>query len=108
MRAARERPAGVPVVATDVGGTADLVENGRTGILVPPDDPGALAAGLEDLLADSRRREEFGAAARKVAEERLSLHTMVEQLVALYEEAATGPKTQSPFRGSRRRGKATI
>ncbi len=100
--------AGVPVVATDVGGTADLVENGRTGILVPPDDPGALAAGLEDLLADSRRREEFGAAARKVAEERLSLHTMVEQLVALYEEAATGPKTQSPFRGSRRRGKATI
>jgi len=79
--------AGVPVVATDVGGTGELVEPGRTGILTPPGDSGALAAGLQDLLASPERRDELGAAGRRVAEERLSLDTMVERLVTLYDEA---------------------
>lgn len=43
---------GVPVVATDVGGVRDLVDDGRTGLLVPPADPDAIASAVERLLAD--------------------------------------------------------
>jgi glycogen(starch) synthase len=43
---------GLPIVATDVGGVSDLVEHEVSGLLVPPDDPGALAAGVLRLLDD--------------------------------------------------------
>ena len=44
--------AGKPVVATAVGGSAELIEHGRTGLLVEPDDPPAMASAIESLLAD--------------------------------------------------------
>ncbi|GAA3396891.1 glycosyltransferase [Cryptosporangium minutisporangium] len=59
-----------PVVASAVGGHLDTVADGRTGRLVPPDDPQALAAAACDLLADSRMRTAFGAAGRRRAESR--------------------------------------
>ena len=43
----------LPVVAADVGGVADAVLSGQTGILVPPDDPHALAVALESLLSNT-------------------------------------------------------
>ena len=46
--------AGKPLVATRVGGLPDLVEDGVSGLLVPPRDPAALAAGISSLLADER------------------------------------------------------
>jgi glycosyltransferase involved in cell wall biosynthesis len=52
---------GTPVVATDVGGLAEVVDDGVTGALVPPGDPAALAAAVLRVL---RRRDELGAAAR--------------------------------------------
>jgi len=55
---------GLPVVASNVCGIPDVVRDGETGLLVQPDDPGALAEGLASLLRDGAARKEFGAAAR--------------------------------------------
>jgi glycosyltransferase involved in cell wall biosynthesis len=78
--------AGVPVVATEAGGVAELVEQGRTGALGAHGDAEALAAALEEVLAEPPRAAEMGAEGRRVAEERLSLERMVESTVALYDE----------------------
>ena len=52
--------AGLPVVATDCGGPRDLVEDGKTGMLVPVKSPEALARALEQMLADSGRPQGDG------------------------------------------------
>jgi glycosyltransferase involved in cell wall biosynthesis len=66
--AAREAMAwGRPVVASAVGGLTDAVEDGVTGLLVPPGDVGALRAALERLLRDAELRSRLGAAAREKA-----------------------------------------
>jgi glycosyltransferase involved in cell wall biosynthesis len=57
--------AGRAVVATRVGGSPELVIDGRTGVLVERGDPGGLAAALISLLLDARRRAELGAAAQR-------------------------------------------
>jgi glycosyltransferase involved in cell wall biosynthesis len=56
--------AGVAVVATDVGGTGEVVLDGHTGALVPPGDPAAFASAVVDLLRDPGRRARFGRHAR--------------------------------------------
>jgi glycosyltransferase involved in cell wall biosynthesis len=56
--------AGLPVVATDVGGIAEAVVDGETGILVPAADPQALAGALEQLVADVELRRRLGAGGR--------------------------------------------
>jgi len=77
---------GLPVVATAVGGTPEAVENGRTGWVVPPRDPGALAARLREISEDSARAERMGAAGRVTAKERFGVDTMVDRLLAIYRE----------------------
>jgi glycosyltransferase involved in cell wall biosynthesis len=59
---------GVPVVATDVRGCRQAVDHGRTGLLVPPRDPSALAAAIERLASDPGERRRLGTAARAKAE----------------------------------------
>jgi glycosyltransferase involved in cell wall biosynthesis len=56
---------GVPVVATDVGGHRDSVAHGTTGRLVPPGDPGAVAAAVRELLAADDVRRRYGTAGRE-------------------------------------------
>jgi glycosyltransferase involved in cell wall biosynthesis len=77
---------GVPVLATDVGGMAEIAQEGETGALVPPGDPAALAGVLERLANSPQRLGELGRAARAVAAERFGLERMVERTAALYEE----------------------
>ena len=60
--------AGLPVVASAVGGMPELVENGRTGILVPPDDPAPLADAIARLAGDAGLRRRMGEAGRARAE----------------------------------------
>lgn len=60
---------GKPVVATDIGGLREVVRDGRTGILVPPGNPDALAAALIRVLQDSALRERMGREARLAAEQ---------------------------------------
>jgi glycosyltransferase involved in cell wall biosynthesis len=55
--------AGCALIGSDVGGIRDIVHPDRTGMLVPPNDPGALADALRTLLRDPERRERLGAAA---------------------------------------------
>jgi glycosyltransferase involved in cell wall biosynthesis len=57
--------AGVPVVATSVGGTPEVITDGETGILVPPGEPAALATGIAELLRDPAMRGRMGAAGRQ-------------------------------------------
>lgn len=87
--AAREAMAhGRPVVATRVGGLVDAVEDGVTGILVPPGDPAALRAAVERLLGDAELRARLGSAARARAGGLFSRRVAAERTVALYGEAA--------------------
>ena len=77
---------GRPLVATDVPGCREVVQDGVNGFLVPPKDPAALAAAIEALLKDPGLRAEFGAASRRLAEERFSDRQVVGRILDLYRE----------------------
>jgi glycosyltransferase involved in cell wall biosynthesis len=77
--------AGLPVVASRVGGVPELVAGGETGMLVPPGDPEALAAALRALLDDAERRRALGAAGRRRAEAHFDLPAFRAAHVELYE-----------------------
>jgi len=77
---------GLPVVATRVGGNPELVEEGRTGFLVPSSDPAALAAALARYAEDPALAAAHGAAGRERALSAFSLDRMVERYTALYDE----------------------
>jgi sugar transferase (PEP-CTERM/EpsH1 system associated) len=88
----------LPVVATDVGGNAELVEPGATGLLVPPSDVDALALGLVELAEDPIRAAAMGRAGRAQAEARFSLEAMVATYQRVYDRclAAAGEATAQP------------
>jgi glycosyltransferase involved in cell wall biosynthesis len=77
---------GRPVVATDIGGNRELVRHGETGLLVPPRDPGALAAAVLTLLYDGALASRLTDSARERFRAGFSVSTMVQQYEQLYEE----------------------
>lgn len=77
---------GVAPVATRVGGTPEVVTDGRDGVLVPPDDPDALASALIELLTDEERRASLGARAARTAED-FDIRTMVRATEAVWTAA---------------------
>ena len=79
---------GVPSVATWVGGVPEVVREGRTGLLVPPRNPQALAEAVNELLSDEDRRREIGAAGQQWAAEQFDITRTVRQIEAEYERAA--------------------
>ena len=89
--------AGLPVVATRVGGIPDVVADGREGLLVPPRDPKALAAAIDTLLATPSRRVAMSAAARKRIAERFSVEAVVPRIESLWAQyAAHAKRTSAP------------
>jgi glycosyltransferase involved in cell wall biosynthesis len=76
--------AGLPVVASDVGGVHELVADGVTGTLVPAGEAAALAAALEPLLADDGLRARMGGAGRAAVEERFTVARVRDEHLALY------------------------
>jgi glycosyltransferase involved in cell wall biosynthesis len=78
---------GRPVVASAVGGLVDAVEDGVTGLLVPPRDPAALRSALERLLGDPELRDRLGRAGREKAERELSWEASTEATIAVYRAA---------------------
>jgi glycosyltransferase involved in cell wall biosynthesis len=80
---------GLPLVATRVGGIPELVEEGETGLLVAPRDPGALGAAIASLVEAPERRREMGRRARARAVSRFAWSAIAADTAALYRE--TGP-----------------
>ena len=80
---------GRPVIASRVGGLPDLVEDGVTGLLVPPGDPKALADALEALLRDPSKAEAMGAAGRERWSAEFSLPPFYEATMKVYEQATS-------------------
>src|SRR3989441_10078267 len=78
--------AGLPVVASAVGGIVDVVADGKTGLLIPPGKPLALAAGLEQLISDSSLRARMAEEARRRASG-YSWDLIVPRIVEVYREA---------------------
>jgi len=83
--------AGLPVVATDASSLPELVDAGRTGVLFPPEDAGALAEAVAAYLADPELRARHGAAGREKAEREFSLERRLEEL----EEILTSARAAS-------------
>jgi glycosyltransferase involved in cell wall biosynthesis len=79
--------AGAPIVGTPNGGMNELLDGGRAGRLVPPDDPVALADALVDLLTHPDRRAALGAAARARVTDRYDRERIVDETEAFYREA---------------------
>jgi glycosyltransferase involved in cell wall biosynthesis len=77
--------AAVPVVATAVGGTPEVIDEGKTGFLVPAGDAAALANRIGELLDDEPRRRAMGAAGRRHVAEHFSFATQAGQYLALFE-----------------------
>ena len=77
--------AGVPVVATRVGSLPEVIDSGRTGVLIEPGDPRALAAAIADMVDDPVRSREMAEAARGVVQSRFSVEPMVDKYAALFQ-----------------------
>lgn len=78
---------GRPVVGSAIGGLRDIVQDGVTGLLVPPADPVRLAEALAGLSADHARMARFGAAARARVRTHFSAEAVLPQLESIYREA---------------------
>jgi glycogen(starch) synthase len=77
---------GKAVVASDAGGMSEIITSGLSGILVPPEQPEALAEALVGLLKDKQQRQELGQNARAYVEENLSCARIAEETVNLYQQ----------------------
>jgi glycosyltransferase involved in cell wall biosynthesis len=77
--------AGRPVIATNIGGPLEMIENYKTGILIQPNDPEVLADKICELLSDKNLRLSLGEHANKVAFERYDIENHVRQIEEIYE-----------------------
>jgi glycosyltransferase involved in cell wall biosynthesis len=78
--------AGVPIVATRVGGVPEILEDAETAVLVPPRDPAALASGIARVLASETMAASLAANAREVLRRRFSHDTYKTTLLGIYDE----------------------
>lgn len=94
----------LPVVATAVGGSPELIVDGERGLLVPPRSPQALAMAVQRLLADQGLRRRLGGAARTWVERELPIEAMARRFERLYEETLAGgpagPASGRPLRAA--------
>ena len=84
---------GRPVVASRVGGIPEMIDDRRTGLLVPPRDPDALAAAITRLLTDHPYADTLGKAGRDMVHERFCAELMVRAIETIYDEAVADERT---------------
>jgi len=84
---------GLPAISTNVGGSAEVIEDGKTGLLVPFGDVERLASAARTILADPVRAAEMGMAGRRRVEEKFTLDRMVGAYAAMYRELT--PRAQN-------------
>jgi glycosyltransferase involved in cell wall biosynthesis len=77
--------AGLPIVASAVGGLPELVDNRSNGILIPDSDAGRLALAIREMIVDGHARAAYGRASRAAYEARFRFDLMLEKTAALYE-----------------------
>jgi sugar transferase (PEP-CTERM/EpsH1 system associated) len=87
---------GLPVVATRVGGNPELMEDGRSGTLVPPADPGAMAASIRRYFLNRGAAKREGILAREIAARRFGLDVMVANYLNLYDRLSGGNRHVHP------------
>lgn len=88
--------AGVPTVATNVGGVPEVVLDGETGVLVAPRDPAALAAGVLGLLRDPKVAQALAGAARERCLREFAPERMIERTLAVYGDAPADVRGSAP------------
>ena len=76
--------AGLPVIATDGGGTPEIIENRISGFIIPPKDYNEASKVLNELMQDELMRNKIGAAAKRRIETQFSLRTMTDEYIKLY------------------------
>lgn len=81
--------AGLPVIASAVGGLLEMVQDGETGCLIPAAAPAELTRQLREIICDGRRRQAMGIAGRQRALRHFSIPRMVEQTTAVYDGLIT-------------------
>jgi glycosyltransferase involved in cell wall biosynthesis len=99
--------AGLPVITTRVGGSADIVAHEQTGLLIPPGDPAPLGSALDRLLADAAGRRAMGARGRARAERCFDAAANGRQLLACVQRAAAGERAQAAGSRPARAGDAS-
>jgi glycosyltransferase involved in cell wall biosynthesis len=77
--------ASLPVIATNVGGNAEAVEDGVSGLIVAPEDAPALAAAISQLLVDPEKALKMGSAGRKRVEEKFTIDAMMRRITRVYD-----------------------
>jgi glycosyltransferase involved in cell wall biosynthesis len=88
--------AGLPVIATDIGGTADIIESGRNGFIIPNKDVNAIGQAVEMILTDDARRIEMGRQSRTIAEERFDLEKNAQRTFGYLEQIAAYKVVKQP------------
>lgn len=83
-----------PIVATDINGIREEIHNGKTGILIPPADPQALAEGIKQMLKDRTQAKNLGTEARKHVEEMFDIKQQVALHEEVYEELLKSRRTE--------------
>lgn len=84
--------AGTPVIATDIEGPREIIENGRNGMLVPPRNPRLLADGLVSLFRDPAKLKSLGEAGRKTYLEGFTLEKYMRRLGEFYDSSVQEPR----------------
>ena len=83
---------GIPVIATNIPGTNEAAIDGKTAMLVPPDDPETLAVVIEKLMADTQQQKLLVANGQKLLSEKFSWKTHISNLLSLSESLITKPR----------------
>ena len=101
--------AGVPAIATRVGGSPEVVLDGETGLLVPPSQPAPMAAAIERVIESPELAARFSRAGRKRYEENFTIDRMVQKTMRLYDRLLEParvpqdvPRPMAVERGARR------
>ena len=92
VAALKAAAAGVPVIACAAGGMSESVQDGETGLLVPPEDADALYDAIGTLMDDDEARAAMGVAGRERMQNEFSIDTMADRHVELYESVLEGDK----------------
>lgn len=84
-----------PIVASDVGGVPEIIENEVNGLLVPPDDPSSLAKACLQMMKNQEQTKQIILAGSEIVKQRFSIDVQIEKLSKVYEELSTSHGSQN-------------